>query len=137
MVGIQPDKAQQLHNLFLQLASFVGAVYAQRLGHDFFHPHPRIERGIRVLKNHLQVLPQSADLGFAESGQIFSLKPNLPFGRLQQLQNHLAGGRLAAAGFSDDSQRFSAVHGKVDAIYGPYVACLFGKHAFLEGKMLF
>ena len=53
---------QQGVHLFARLGARAHpAVKAQRLGDDVGHPVPRIERGLRVLEDHLELGPQRAE----------------------------------------------------------------------------
>ena len=58
----------------------------QRLADDLPDRHARIQRGIRVLKDHLQMTPRAAQLALRQMRQIASTKDHLPARRLSQTQ---------------------------------------------------
>ena len=67
MFGVEPDQAQQLPHPVVRVAPAVtvavaGAVDPQRLGHDPAHRHARVERGVRVLEDDLEVPAQPSHL---------------------------------------------------------------------------
>jgi hypothetical protein len=107
--GPQPDPREQPLHAF---ASFIGgdAEIAQRLGDDLASLQTRIQRGIRILEDDLQVAPVLAHRLGREAGQFLALELHRSGGRLDQAHHRLGGRRLAAAGFTDQRQRFAARH---------------------------
>ncbi len=78
-----------------------------RLAHRLADGHARVEGGIGVLEDDLQVAPVGAHAALVEDGQILALEHHLAGGRLVQVQDGEAGGGLAAAGFADKAQRLA------------------------------
>ena len=87
-----------------------------RLGDDVADRHARIERGVRILENHLQVAAHLAHVAAVELGQILALKDDLALGRLVELQNRAAGGRLAATRLADEPQCLTLLDIERDAV---------------------
>ena len=52
----------------------------------------------------------------AQVRDVLAVEPDRAFGRLEQAQQHLADGRLAAAGFADEAQRLARIDREADAI---------------------
>ena len=46
----------------------------QRLGHDFFHAHARVERGEGVLKDDLHVAAEAAELAAAGGEHVLAVE---------------------------------------------------------------
>jgi hypothetical protein len=58
VVGIEPDKGQQLANARAAITPRRKAgVDLERLTDDLLDRHPRVERGVRVLAHQLDVTP--------------------------------------------------------------------------------
>ena len=69
--------------------------------------HPRIKRGVRVLKNHLKIRARVAQFGAVEMREVFSRENDSAVGRRNQLQDGAAERGFAAAGFADESENFA------------------------------
>jgi hypothetical protein len=87
-----------------------------------FYQHAWIQRGCRILKNHLQsaAQPEPFYAGLFFAGKIcrhFRII-NMPAGRLEQADDCLSGSGLAAARFSDHPETFPAIDIQVDAVQG-------------------
>src|SRR5215469_13989140 len=99
VIGVEPYGFEQLDNSVHELPMCVHqAVNGQSLANDGADRHARIERGIRILKNNLQVARQHPQLRPVERGDVRRLKPNFSGGWLDQAQDAAAGGGFAAAG---------------------------------------
>ena len=90
----------------------------QRLADDVAHGHARVERGQRVLKDHLHVAAVGAHAGLRQAGQVLAQPRHRSAGRLDQLQHGAAERGLAAAGLADDAQGFPRKQVEADAIDG-------------------
>ena len=55
-------------------------------------------------------------LALAEMRDVLAVEPDRAFGRLEQAQQHLADGRLAAAGLADQAQRLARIDREADAV---------------------
>ena len=62
VLGPQPDAAQEIRHALFTLVATLHAVDQQRLADDIEQRHARIERGERVLEDHLHLSTQRAQL---------------------------------------------------------------------------
>jgi hypothetical protein len=82
----------------------------QRLGDLGGDGQPAIHRPQRVLEHQLHARAQAAPGGTADGGHRRPLEAHAPLARRLQPENEAAGGRFAAAGFTDDAQRAPGGH---------------------------
>ena len=94
------------------------AKFVQRLGDDVLGAHARIERRVGVLEDDLQVLAVGTHVGAGELVDARTVEMDFAGRRLDQLEDQLAGGRLAAAGFAHQAQRFAGPDGERYAVDG-------------------
>src|SRR5215207_37283 len=83
---------------------------------------PRVQRGERVLEDHLHPPPQRAQLSLAGVGDVAPVEDDAPAGRLVQAQQRTADGRLAAARLANETERLAAVDLERDVVDGAHVA---------------
>src|SRR5437588_3015883 len=83
-------------------------VDGQRLGNDLAHAHARVQRGKRILKNHLHAATLGAKFPAAKSREVTVLELNRAAIRLDEAQEHPRKRGLAAAAFADDGEGFAA-----------------------------
>src|ERR1700676_388423 len=95
--------------------------------HDIASPHARIERGERVLEDDLHRTPVLAQLGLSEKGDIQAIEPDAAAGRFDQPQDTARHRGFAAAGLTDQPERFPDAQRKADAIHGMHGADLAAK----------
>ncbi len=104
-----------LHHLGLGHA---GVVRAQGLGNDLRDGHARVQRGQRVLKNHLDVFSDSQP-GLARGPGHFLAHPDDAAGAGgDQVEHGARQGRLAATGLAHHAQCFSRMNVERDTIDG-------------------
>jgi hypothetical protein len=103
-IGGQTDKAQQFRDPAPDLALGPQAVDAQHLGQRLAHRHPGVERGKRVLKDHLHIPPRGAAAPGRPGAQVGPVEGDPPRGRLDQPQQAAAQRRLARPGFAHKAQ---------------------------------
>jgi hypothetical protein len=84
-------------------------VHQERLGERGVDRHPRIERGERVLKNHLQVAPHGSHLGGGAGGEIAPLEDHGAAGGGHELQDGAGERGFAAAGFAHEPEHLAAL----------------------------
>src|SRR6202011_169212 len=84
------------------------------------HGQPWIERAVGVLENHLDTAVVVAPLRALEAQYVESVILDAPRSRAMEANQAAGKGRLAAAGFADDSQSFAASDGEADPIEGAY-----------------
>jgi len=112
-------EADQLHQLGHTRRDFrvrADGVRMQRLGERRIDGHAGIERGERVLKNHLHVAPHRTDLACAARRQILPFEENRAAGRRHQLHDRARKRGFAAAGLAHEAEHLAPAHGKRDAI---------------------
>ena len=96
----------------------------------------RVQRGERILENDLHVAAQTAQRLAFEMRHVTALKPDLARARLDQAQDAAAGGRFAAAGLADQSQRFARGYVEADAAHRVHHGCVLAEQAAFQGKVL-
>ena len=105
---VEPDRAQKFGHPRPQWTAFqLGMPRADRFRQRVEHGHPGIERGVRVLEDHLEVDPLAPDLGIAHRGQLMPLEPDLSRSRPDKLHDRAAEGRLATTRFTDKAEDFA------------------------------
>ena len=78
-----------------------------RLGDDLPDRHARIERRVRILKDHLHVLPRAAQLRAGQLRDVDVAEHHAAARRLDEPQHRAAERRLAASRFADEPERFA------------------------------
>ena len=76
----------------------------------------RVQRRVRVLEHHLQFAAVGPHLAPRQPVDALAVDPDLAGGRLDQLQDRLAGGRLAAAALADQAQGLALGDVERDAV---------------------
>ncbi len=117
--------ASQAH-LIQQFAHPVGyllprqqPVMPDRLGYDLIDPHSRIERAIRVLKDHLDLLPIGAlDLFVRKVAHQIAVEFNLPAVDLVKPRDHPRDGGFPRPAFADKPQNLARHDVETDAVDG-------------------
>ena len=88
------------------------AARPQRLLDDAVQGHPRVQRRVRVLEHHLDLVPGGPALAPSHGGDRRAPQPHVTTGRLLQADHQPTEGRLAAPGLADDAHRGSGRHGQ-------------------------
>lgn len=94
-------------------------------------PDARVERGVGVLENELDVSAVLFQLCLWQSQNILAFVEHLALGG-DQFQDRISGRRFAAPRFADDAEGFSFIHVEIDILYRPHDVsgspeeCLFG-----------
>ena len=112
---------QRLHPL-LALAAPRELVDEHGLADDRARRHPRIERRVGVLEDHLHLLAIGHHPHRVEIGDVFAVHADAALGRLEQLEHGPADRGLAAARLADEPQRLAAPDVKRDPVDGPYMS---------------
>jgi hypothetical protein len=119
--GRQVHQLQQLGDAGVASARIGHAIHQQRLANDFGDRHTWIERGERVLEDHLHLSPQRAQFLASKPSHV-NLGPSLSAeayfarGWSNGAQDAARGGGLAAALLADQRQGFTPVDGEADVI---------------------
>src|SRR6202040_3596544 len=86
--------------------------------HGVADRHARVERGIRVLKDHLYLAPQCTDGDAVWDADRIAVEHQLSGIRLDQMQQQPGEGGLTAAGLADDAQGLAFADRERDAVHG-------------------
>ena len=128
VLGPEPDAAQEIGHALLALAPAPHAVDQQRLADEVEQRHAGIERGERVLEDHLHLAAQRPQLRPAQPAHLDHRRRPVtrmrisPAGRLDGPQDAARGGGLPAAALPDEAQRLPLVDVEVDAVHRADVA---------------
>src|SRR4029450_10584961 len=82
-------------------------VIVQGFADDFASTHPRVERSVGILKDHLQAAAPRAHRGAVQAPDVLAFKPDRAARRFDQAQDRLSGRRLAATALADEAQRLA------------------------------
>jgi hypothetical protein len=88
----------------------------QRLGDDGAHPHPRIERRVRILEHRLHRASVALPAGPTERQHVLAAEADGPRGRPLETEHELRGGGLPAAGLADHAESGAHVDAERDRI---------------------
>ena len=104
-------EAHQLHLLQDALialpAVHLRIVDVQRLAHDIPHAHAGVQRGIRILKDHLHALAVGLHVG---GGDVVAVEYDFSAGRLVEAHDGAPDGGFAAAGLAHQAHRLALLH---------------------------
>src|SRR4051812_14288115 len=89
----------------------------QGFTNDLFNGHPRVERAIWVLKDHLEVPPQRPQLARAQVSNLDLVKDDSSRRWFEQTNNGSAQRCLAATAFTDKSHGFARRNAKAHVIH--------------------
>ena len=108
LVGAQADLLEERAAAFAALV-FRSDVHAlHRFSHDGAGPHPRVERGIGVLKDHLHLVARAAQRLALQRGEGLAGEADLARREFDQPHDRERRGGLARAGFADDAEGAAA-----------------------------
>src|SRR5712692_3678186 len=106
-IGAHPDHGQQLDDSIFFLPAAGKLMNLDSFTDDRPHPHPWIQRRVRILKHQLHLAAQCAKLGAAERREIAAVEIYFPFGRLEKFQDKPPERRFARSRFSHQAQRLA------------------------------
>ncbi len=109
----------------------------QRPANDLIHRLAGIQRGHGVLKDHLQLPAHREKLLISHFCKILAVVDHLSRRGLMQLQDRTAHRRLAAAGFSHQTEGPAPLDGKGNIIHRFQYAVMFAQALSTHGKMHF
>src|SRR5215831_169051 len=116
VLRLESDGFEKIGDPLLErLARLRQPMNGQGLADDGAHAHARVERGIRVLKDDLDVAAKRAKRVAIERAHILAIEADIARCRLDQAQHATARGRFAATGFADKPKRFARIDMKIDA----------------------
>ena len=127
---------QQLQDPFvLLLFAADHLLQPQRPADDLIHRLPGIQRGHGVLKDHLQLPPHGKKLLIRHRSKVFAVVDHLSRRGLIQLQDRAAHRRLAAAGFSHQTEGPAPLDGEGNIVHRFQYAAIFAQALSPHGKM--
>ena len=114
----QPDQFQQFQYPFPAL----GLIGKQLVNQQSFFDNladgeKRVQRCVRVLKDHLHPPGHLFPVAAFKMGNILSIKPDGSAVRFIQSQDGASNGRFAAAGFTDQAECLTPGDGKADIVH--------------------
>src|SRR5262249_46284046 len=133
---LEPDHFQQLGDLTPLLRGVGAPVDREWLGDDAADPHARVERRERILKHDLHSLTRGPESRRRERDEIESLEGDVSGRRLDESQQEAAGGGLAAARFTDESQHLAALDREADAVDGANDTAAAAQPRAADGEVL-
>ena len=136
VVGVQADGLEQLGHAVAPGLALGQAVDRQRLADDRADRHARIERGIRVLEDHLDLAPVGEEPAVAERREVGRIAVvHFAGGGPEELDDGPAERRFAAAALADQAERFAAVQVETDVIDGPHVVDRARQQSLFQGEV--
>ena len=127
VLGVQAHELHQLLDLALDLVPRHRAVQAERGPDDGADRLARVQRGVRVLEDHLHVSTQLPELAPLEVRDVLAVEPDLALRRIEEPHHDAGERRLAAPGLADQAERLAGVDLQVHAVDRVHVA-----HAMLD-----
>ena len=116
---MQADEVQEFADALRRGLPAGQAESADRLGDDFADPPARIERGERILEDHLHPPPHRAPRRpIAGRGEVDAFDQHLARAGFQQSNRHARERRLARTGLADQPERLAPNDRKIQAVDG-------------------
>src|SRR5256885_14226690 len=97
-IRVETDHAQKLLNSLGLLLPACEVMDLDRLADDVAHGHARIQRGVRILEDHLHAAAHLAHLLAAELGELDAVELHLAGRRLLELEARAPSRRPPATG---------------------------------------
>jgi hypothetical protein len=117
---IEANQVEQFRDARPPGCLVTNSVNDQRFLHDVADAHPRVQGRIGILKNDLHVAPRLPEPGSGVAQYVLASEAHLAGRWFDEPQNAPSSRGLAAAGFSDESERFSLVDREAHTIDGPH-----------------
>src|SRR5205823_3281561 len=115
-VRVEAHDLEQLLRAATTRAAVADVVDEQRLRDDVTDRHARIERGVGVLEDDLQLASYLAQARLLHPRQVLTAEHDGPGRRLQQLQDAISGGRLPRSRFPHESKRLTGIDVEGDIV---------------------
>lgn len=125
-------EAHQIHhpvNFLRKLLFRNDFVNNQRLFQNIDHTLARVQRGIRILKNHLHLFAQAVEIVLPVALDVFSLKFDLPRGSCFQPAQGSAQRGLSAAGLAHQAQCLTRKDRQIHAVHSLDISDCLGDDA--------
>jgi hypothetical protein len=125
LVGVAVQVAPRQVDVLQQLLDPAGALGAREvlvgvegLSDALRDHHRRVERGVRVLEDHLHRAADGAQLGAAQPRDVLPVDADAAAGGLDEPQHRPPGGGLARARLAHQPERLPLADAQVDSAYG-------------------
>ena len=135
-LGTQTHPFEQARDTVLAFRASRHLVDCQRLADDLTSRHAWIKRRIRVLIDHLHLLPVREHLRLIQVGDFIAFDNDLAIGGLEQLQQCPADGRLATAALADQAKGLAALDMERNTVDGMDMSGDAGEHTLMNREML-
>jgi hypothetical protein len=122
VVGVEPDGGEQLPNPLPSLRLRADVVDVERLGDGVSRGHPRVERGVRVLEDHLEPTAQVLELPPVDGGDVRAVELDRARRGLVQPHDRPPGRALAAARLPDEAKGLALPELEADPVDRAHVA---------------
>ena len=114
-------QADQFHQFIYALVDCLLALYDagdfQRFGNQLGDAHAGIQRGVRILEDHLDLVAVAAELSAGQRHNVGAVKQDLPAGGLLQFHDQLSQRGLATTGLAHDAQGRAFFNLQVDIVH--------------------
>jgi hypothetical protein len=112
-VRLEADETKKFGDAVVALGSgHFRKMNLQGLTDDLANGQPRIQRAEGILKNHLDLTPERAELRLAHREDVRSLISNDPGRRRRELQERSPNSRFPTPALTDQSNRLPSLDGK-------------------------
>src|SRR2546426_2931663 len=136
-IGPEADQLEELGHARSNVLRGEMLVSFDGLGDDISHAHPGTERAIRVLEDHLHLAPVVSERRAGQLREVAPLELDGAGRRRFGGEHEFRGGRLAAPGLSDKTERLAGVDREADPIDGLDDAPPLAEQRAADGKVLF
>ena len=113
----EPDLLHQFAHAPRQLAGGNLLVRLNRLGQRVVNGHARIQRGVGILEDHLEVRPRLTQFRALQLLQMLSRQHHRALGRRDELHDGATERGLAAAGFAHEAENLALVQRQGNAVH--------------------
>jgi hypothetical protein len=118
VAGVKADFFHEGCDGVAELGFAEGTALADGFGKGGVDGVARVEGGVGILEDHLEVEPPLADGFVGQGGEVFSLEDDCSGGGALELHDGAREGGFATAGFSDETEDFPLFDGEADSVDG-------------------
>ena len=115
-LAAQADGVEHRRDGRVERAALGESMQPHGFADDVADRHPRIERRVRILKDHVKVTPERAHLPSRKMGHVGAVHDDAPRRWFGQAHDAIRDGRLAAAGLADETEDLAAAERERHAV---------------------
>jgi hypothetical protein len=130
----QLDETHQLGDPVFT-AIVVQIMDAQRLGNNLTDSHSRIQGGVGILEDNLEITTHSSQVLVSHLGDVVTEELNGAISRIDKTNNSPCRCRLTATGLSNYPQRLGVTDMKTDPVNGVDLSNSFATHTLFDRKV--